>query len=112
MRAPNLGFVPLEEIQNAFSFEMRRIEEDYKKNGVPTLNGVMEDIDCIRSQLLKRAADNFHAYIKTHPEVKKEMREARKAEEETKDTRGWADRVLASREEARREAKRSALQDS
>lgn len=104
---PDLGFVSLDEVINSFMVELRRIEDDYRKNGIPRdLKSIIEDIDCIRSQLLKRARDNFLHYVKSHPEVKAEMREAKKAEDQKKDTRDWKDRVSHNRQAAIAEALR------
>jgi hypothetical protein len=108
--SPDLGFVALDEIANAFTFELERIERDYRHNGIPTdFKAIIEDIDCIRSQLLKRARHNFKQYVQNHPEIKQELRDKRKADEEKRDTRDWRDRVESNRQEAMKEARRDAL---
>lgn len=110
MTKPDLGFVSLDEIINAFAFELKRIEENYRRNGIPSnFKDIVEDIDCIRSQLLRRARYNIAQYVQSHPEVKQELRDKRRAEEEGKDTRDWRERVESNRQEAMKEARREAL---
>jgi hypothetical protein len=104
----NMGFVPLEEIRNVFIEALAKLEVDYvKTNGIPAdFKTIIEDIDDIRRKLNSRAQYNLQHYLKSHPEVKKEQRDAKQENEAKKDTRDWKERVKSAREEAIRDCYR------
>lgn len=100
----DLGFVPLDEVQNVFVSEFANIEEDIRKNGIPTDHKIfIEYLDAIRLRLLQKARFNLMEYIKKNPEVRREMREAKAVGDKVED-KSWKDRVKANREAAIQDA--------
>jgi phage terminase small subunit len=105
---PELGFITMDDIQNVFSVEMSKMNDDITSNGYPQDPKILMDyIDELRLKLLMRARLNLQEYLHMNPEVKKKAREE-KAQEEVKrvTSQGWKDRVSKAREEAIREAYR------
>lgn len=94
-----LGFVPIDEIQNIFSSEMAEIERELRKNGCPTNPRlIVEWIDAIRLTLMSRARDNLTRYVQNNPEIKKEARDERAAREQQEARQTWEQRVMKSRQ--------------
>ena len=98
-----LGFVSLDDVQNVFITEIKKLEEDYKRQGVPTNPRVVfETLDAIRMTLMKRAKDNVKNYLLNNPHVRKEMREVKDARDQNVAQKSWKQRVQESREKAMR----------
>ncbi len=75
-----LGFVPIDEIQNIYITTLDKILEDIRVNGVPRNEKVIVDyMDEFRSQLMRRAKLNLLSYLKSNPQVKEEVRQEREA---------------------------------
>lgn len=101
------GFVSVDDVRSVFIMALERLEKSYgpTRGGIPTdFKTIIEDIDDIRRQLLSRSQHNLAEYLKSHPETKREIREAKQELEVKKDTRDWKERVQANRAEALREA--------
>ncbi len=102
-----LGFVTVDEVQNVFSYEVGKIEEDIAKNGFPLDHKiVMEWMDSIRLRLVQRARFNMDDYVKKNPEVRRQKREDKDANDaqSLKAQETWQERVKVARQEAVREA--------
>lgn len=74
----NWGFLPVNEVMNIFSESLKNIEEDYKRQGVPDLKLILEHIDNIRLQLIKRSKFNIESYLKNNPESRKLLHQNKK----------------------------------
>lgn len=100
--ADQLGFLDLHSIQNIFTTEVDKIHEDVKINGLPTNKYVFfEMFDNIRLALLKNAKFNLQEYLKKNPDVKREIRMDRTAEETVQLRKSAEQRVKESRERAK-----------
>lgn len=102
MKAHDLGFVPIEEIQNIFVTEITAIEEDIARNGMPLDHKIVfEWFDQLRQQLFKRSKYNIEEYLKANPIVK-EAKKQERDQELSKSSRplGWEDKVKKAREQA------------
>jgi len=97
-----LGFCDLQEIQNVFTTEMSKIDDEIRQNGVPQNHRLLvEWIDNIRLLLIKRAKRNMAAYLANNPEVKAMARDDRMAETAKAQTLTHKERIAKSRERAR-----------
>lgn len=96
-----MGFIPLDELQNVFCTELQKIEHDLKVNGIPADKKIIvEFIDSIRLRLMSRAKDNLQKYLIHNPQIKAEIRQE-KALKEAEDTRKtWQERVSKNRMKA------------
>lgn len=103
---PDLGFITLDDVQNVFSVEMTKMNDDICNNGYPQDPKILMDyLDELRLRLMQRARLNLTDYLQGNPEVKKKARQEREQEEIRKQTAtSWKDRVNKSRDEAIREA--------
>ncbi len=105
----DLGFVPIEQIQDVFSFEMSEIEDDIKRNGIPADYKIIFDwIDGIRGKLMSRAKNNMDEYLRKNPIVvnkKRELREADNAQSKSM-AENWQEKVKNTRRAAIEEAYR------
>ncbi len=102
-----LGFVSVDEIQNVFSFELSKIDNELSRDGMPLdYKIVVEWIDSIRLTLMQRARTNVEDYLRKNPAIRKEKREVKAQEmaEGKSSHDSWQDKVKANREEAIREA--------
>ncbi len=98
----SLGFVPVDEIQNIFVQELREIEEDIGRNGVPMDKAIVfEWIDNIRLKVHARAQHNLDKYMRSNPIVVEKKREE-KEEDTVKDTRkeSYIEKVKKNRDAA------------
>lgn len=96
-----LGFVTLDEIQDAVTYEMDVITQDIRVNGMPSNERVlMEWVDGIRLQLLKRARSNLSDYLHNNPHVRQEMREDRELKDTTDAHKDYLERVKKNRDRA------------
>lgn len=96
----NLGFVPIEEIQNIFTTDLSAIEADIRRNGVP-MDGkiIFEWFDGLKQKLYKRAKWHIDEYVRQNPIVKEKQREEKdKPKANYKDR--WEEKVKASRAQA------------
>jgi len=102
-----LGFVSIEELQNIFCTEITKIEADLMQNGSPHDHKIIiEWLDSIRLRCFQRARFNVEQYIKRNPEVRKQNRELKEAEDKessaAKET--WQEKIKVARQEAVRAA--------
>lgn len=97
-----LGFVPVEEIQNAFTGELDTIERDLRLNGIPSDPRIIINyINDIRERLLSKARGNLKEYLRENPHIKQEVREEKKKLEETNYRETWEKRIEKSRARTR-----------
>lgn len=97
----NMGFITLDELQDAFTYEMDEIERDIAVNGMPSNPRVLiEWVDGLRMQCLKRARGNLKDYLRNNPHVRQEVRQERELKDVTDSRRDYMDRVKANRERA------------
>jgi hypothetical protein len=96
-----MGFVTIDEVQDAFVYEMNVIQQDLAVNGIPANEKIIiEWIDGIRLQVLKRAQSNLQAYIQNNPHVRQEIREERELKDVGDARLEYLDRVKKNRERA------------
>lgn len=96
----DLGFVTSDELHNKFCEFMADIEDDFKRNGVPMDHRIIiESIDRFRAKLLSRARDNIKDYILKNPDLRQEIRQARRENEMENSSakQKWDDRVKKGR---------------
>lgn len=97
-----LGFVSIDEIQNAFTFQMDQIEDDLKRNGPPANHVIIiEWIDQIRQELMRRARHNLDQYLLFNPQVRQAAMETRELKDAKEAHLDYKDRVAKNREKAR-----------
>lgn len=103
---PDLGFITLDDVQNVFSVEMSKMNDDICNNGYPQDPKILMDyLDELRLRLMQRARNNLKDYLHKNPDVKKKERESRAVDEvKRQNSQGWRDRVNKSRDEAVRQA--------
>lgn len=97
-----LGFVPIEEVNNVRVTKLRELEEKLLPH-CPTIERradhafIMDFFEGIFLEMQKRARGNVEDYIKRNPQVKKEQRDARKAESTQRTMMSAEDRVKLGR---------------
>lgn len=104
----NNGFVPVEQIQNIFSEEIKKLEEDYGRQGIPTNHRLLfEHIDNIKLRIIQMAQFNLQKYLKDNPHLKKKEHEEKRLEVAEKSTsKDWRTRVEEQKKQAIAEAYR------
>lgn len=97
-----LGFVPIDQIQNVFSDKLTEIEQDLERQGVPSdPRLIIEWIDDVRQSLMQRARSNVAEYVRKNPVVKVKERVAEKEEKEKAEKRkDWKESAIANRRAA------------
>jgi hypothetical protein len=97
-----LGFCDLQEIQNVFTSELQKIDDDIRRNGPPTNHRlIIEWVDNIRLLLIKRAKHNLTHYLSNNPEVKAQIRLDKVDENVKAQAMDYKERIAKSREKAR-----------
>lgn len=98
----SMGFVPMREIQNVFSEALKKMDEDYRRLGPPTdYRTIIEHVEDIRSELIKRAEFNIKTFLTKNPEMRKKEHDVKKeAEAEAPRKKSWEDRVQAQKRDA------------
>lgn len=96
-----LGFVPVEEIQDIFTTHLSQIEDDIRRNGVP-LDGkiIFEWIDELRGKLYKRAKWNIDTYLRQNPQQKIKEHQEREKAPKASYKESWEEKVKAQRQQA------------
>lgn len=89
----DLGFVPVEEINNVFVEQMTVFENEMRKNGIPANPAVLvEWLDGVRLKLFQKAKFNIETYIRRNPHIKKAQTEEKAADAKSNEQLTWESR--------------------
>lgn len=100
----DLGFVPIEEIQNVFTIALTELEDEVMPEGTGIeKRHVLEFFDGLKYKLVNRSKYNLQEYLQQNPIVKAEVRKEKADEQSKKNRETWENRVANNRRAMRSE---------